>query len=166
MRALNKQLTILSVSEEAALYELPEFSNEQRLEYFVLTDQELNLALDRKGLSVKIHCILQIGYFKAVKMFYRITKNDVDPEDYAFINEQYFAAETVEQNLIRGSRVKHLTEDDKKNNQKLASSRVLNENVIGMLKRFKIIADKYRNRRKRFCLRFNLITAIYNIKLV
>ncbi|KJV54910.1 IS5 family transposase ISOt6 [Orientia tsutsugamushi] len=41
----------------------------------------------------------------------------------------------------------------------------MNENVIGMLKRFKIIADKYRNRRKRFCLRFNLISGIYNFEL-
>ncbi len=46
-----------------------------------------------------------------------------------------------------------LTKNDKKNNCRLAGERVLNENVIGMLKRFKIIADKYRNRRKRFGLR-------------
>jgi hypothetical protein len=31
-----------------------------------------------------------------------------------------------------------------------------------MLKRFKIIADRYRNRRRRFGLRFFLIAAIYN----
>lgn len=55
-----------------------------------------------------------------------------------------------------------LTKEDKKNNRKLSSERVLNENVIGMLKRFKIIADRYRNRRKRFGLRFNLIAGIYN----
>lgn len=55
-----------------------------------------------------------------------------------------------------------LTKEDKKNNRELASKRVLNENVIGMLKRFKIIADRYRNRRKRFALRFNLIAGIYN----
>lgn len=58
-----------------------------------------------------------------------------------------------------------LTADDKKNNRKLSSDRVLNENVIGMLKRFKIIADKYRNRRKRFGLRFNLIAGIYNFEI-
>lgn len=58
-----------------------------------------------------------------------------------------------------------LTKEDKKQNQALASVRVVNENVIGMLKRFKIISDKYRNRRKRFGLRFNLITAIYNMEL-
>ena len=58
-----------------------------------------------------------------------------------------------------------LTKEDKKKNQELASERVVNENVIGMLKRFKIISDKYRNRRKRFGLRFNLISAIYNMEV-
>lgn len=58
-----------------------------------------------------------------------------------------------------------LTKEDRQNNKRLAKARVANENVIGMLKRFKIIADKYRNRRKRFGLRFNLITALYNWEL-
>ena len=58
-----------------------------------------------------------------------------------------------------------LTAEDKQNNQKISRERVINENVIGMIKRFKIIADKYRNRRKRFQLRFNLIAAIYNIEI-
>jgi len=58
-----------------------------------------------------------------------------------------------------------LTKEDKKKNQALASERVVNENVIGMIKRFKIVSDKYRNRRKRFALRFNLISAIYNMEL-
>jgi hypothetical protein len=40
-----------------------------------------------------------------------------------------------------------------------------NENVIGRLKRFKILSDKYRNRRKRFGLRFNLIAGIYNFEI-
>ncbi|MDR2539122.1 MAG: transposase, partial [Chlamydiales bacterium] len=58
-----------------------------------------------------------------------------------------------------------LTAEDKKNNRQLSSDRVLNENVIGSLKRFKIISDRYRNRRKRFSLRFNLIAGIYNLEL-
>lgn len=55
-----------------------------------------------------------------------------------------------------------LTKLDKASNQRISSERVVNENVIGMLKRFKIISDRYRNRRKRFGLRFNLIAGIYN----
>jgi len=58
-----------------------------------------------------------------------------------------------------------LTKEDKQNNVQLSRDRVANENVIGMLKRFKIIADKYRNRRKRFGLRFNLIAGLYNWEL-
>ena len=58
-----------------------------------------------------------------------------------------------------------LTKDDQKNNHQLANERVLNENVIGVIKRFKIIADRYRNRRKRFALKFNLIAGIYNFEL-
>jgi hypothetical protein len=58
-----------------------------------------------------------------------------------------------------------LTKKDKKKNQELSSEPVSNENVIGLVKRFKIIADRYRNRRKRFGLRFNLIAGIYNFEL-
>lgn len=57
-----------------------------------------------------------------------------------------------------------LTQQEKRNNQRISSERVVNEHVIGALKRFKIIADKYRNRRKRFGLRFNLIAGIYNLE--
>jgi hypothetical protein len=58
-----------------------------------------------------------------------------------------------------------LTKEDKKKNRELSSERVLNENVIGMIKRFKIVSDRYRNRRKRFGLRFNLIAGIYNFEV-
>lgn len=63
------------------------------------------------------------------------------------------------------SKKEPLTKEDKKNNRTLSSERVLNENVIGMVKRFKIIADRYRNRRRRFGLRFNLIAGIYNFEI-
>jgi hypothetical protein len=58
-----------------------------------------------------------------------------------------------------------LTTEDKLKNHELSSQRVLNEHVIGRIKRFKILSDKYRNRRKRFGLRFNLISGIYNHEL-
>jgi hypothetical protein len=63
------------------------------------------------------------------------------------------------------SKKRLLTSIDKKNNKKLSSERVLNEHVIGSIKRFKIVADKYRNRRKRFALRFNLIAGIHNFEV-
>lgn len=63
---------------------------------------------------------------------------------------------------IKRFRGKTLSKEDKQTNRAISSERALNENVIGRLKRFKILADKYRNRRKRFGLRFNLIAGIHN----
>lgn len=60
------------------------------------------------------------------------------------------------------SKNKSLTKDERRENRNIASKRALNENVIGRLKRFKILSDKYRNRRKRFGLRFNLIAGMHN----
>ncbi len=58
-----------------------------------------------------------------------------------------------------------LTKEEKRYNRKLASERVDVENVIGWLKRFRILCERYRNRRRRFGLRFNLIAGIYNYEL-
>jgi hypothetical protein len=58
-----------------------------------------------------------------------------------------------------------LSASDRERNRAISGERVACENVIAMLKRFKIIADRYRNRRRRFGLRFFLIAAIYNIEL-
>ena len=60
---------------------------------------------------------------------------------------------------------KNLTKKEKKENRKLSSVRIIVENVIGCVKKFKILSERYRNRRKRFGLRFNLIAGIYNYEL-
>lgn len=54
---------------------------------------------------------------------------------------------------------------EKKRNRQLARIRVIGENVHCKLKVFKILSDRYRNRRKRFGLRFNLIAGLYNYEL-
>jgi hypothetical protein len=64
------------------------------------------------------------------------------------------------------SKTHSLTKEDRHNNHRIASERVANEQVIGVLKRFRIIAEKYRNRRRRFGLRWNLIAGIYNFELM
>ncbi len=55
-----------------------------------------------------------------------------------------------------------LTMEQKNQNKEQRSSRVEVEHVFASIKRFKIISQKYRNRRRRFGLRFNLIAAIHN----
>jgi len=51
-------------------------------------------------------------------------------------------------------------------NKAISSKRMKIEHIIGRIKRFKIVADRYRNRRKRFHLRFNLICGICNFELL
>lgn len=50
-------------------------------------------------------------------------------------------------------------------NQLLASLRIVAEHTNRRLKVWRILAERYRNRRRRFGLRFNLIAAIVNIEL-
>jgi len=56
-----------------------------------------------------------------------------------------------------------LTPKQKQQNRLLSSCRVTVENAIRTLKRFRILSSTYRNRRKRFGLRLNLIAAIANL---
>ena len=56
-----------------------------------------------------------------------------------------------------------LTDVEKADNRRISRSRISNEHAIGFLKRFRILSERYRNRRKRFGLRLNLIAAICNM---
>lgn len=62
----------------------------------------------------------------------------------------------------KNSKLKPLSKVDKLNNKELSQKRIKIENVFGFLKRFKVFSTKYRNRGKRFGLRFNLFAAIIN----
>ena len=55
-----------------------------------------------------------------------------------------------------------LTDEDKKENQKKASKRIFVEHVNARIKTFQILKQKYRNRRKRYNLRVNLICGLIN----
>ena len=58
-----------------------------------------------------------------------------------------------------------LTKDERRANRELSGRRIAVENVIRSLKIFRILLERYRNRRKRFSLRFNLIAGLYNFEL-
>lgn len=66
------------------------------------------------------------------------------------------------QTPIRKPPKKQLTAEQKLSNQQLASQRIPVEHVFRSLKIFRIFATRYRNRRKRFGLRLNLIASISN----
>ena len=55
-----------------------------------------------------------------------------------------------------------LSREAKADNRALAKERIVIEHVNARLKVFRILAGRYRNRRRRFGLRCNLIAALYN----
>ena len=57
-----------------------------------------------------------------------------------------------------------LTKEQKAQNRQISRQRIRCEHIIGRLKVFKILSERYRNRRKRFGLRFNLLAAICNLE--
>ena len=58
-----------------------------------------------------------------------------------------------------------LTKEEKANNRRIGSERVAIEHTNCRLKRFHILADPYRNRRKRFGLRISLFSGLHNFEL-
>ena len=91
----SRRLTVLSPAERLALYEVPDFDAFQRAEYFALTSSERALAERRKGAAAQLHCMLQIGYFKAKRAFFSLSASAVPAEDVAFLAERYFPANPV-----------------------------------------------------------------------
>ena len=57
-----------------------------------------------------------------------------------------------------------LTVEEKLENRRLARIRILVEHINAKVKVFKIVANRYRNRRKRFGLRMALICGIINFE--
>jgi transposase len=69
------------------------------------------------------------------------------------------------QTPLKKSKYHPLTKRQKQANKTLARRRILIEHIFRKLKVFRILSERYRNRRKRFAVRFNLIAAIYNLEL-
>ncbi len=69
------------------------------------------------------------------------------------------------QTPFKKSKYHPLSKKEKQKNRSLARKRIVIEHIFRKLKVFRILSERYRNRRKRFAIRFNLIAAIYNREL-
>lgn len=65
----------------------------------------------------------------------------------------------------KNTKLKPLSKKERGENLKLSKTRVTVEHVIGKIKVFRIMAERYRNRRKDHDLRMKLICGIYNFEL-
>jgi len=99
---------------------------------------------------------------------FKESKTYIHPEILAQTDTGYTGIKKIHaKSLLPKKRTKKnpLTAEDKSSNRKISGGRMGNEHAIGFIKRFKIFSERYRNRRKRFGLRFNLIVGICNYEL-
>ncbi|EGP68462.1 transposase, IS4 family [Streptococcus mitis SK1080] len=80
---------------------------------------------------------------------------------YQGLMKMYSQAQTPR----KSSKFKQLTLEDKSYNHVLSKERIKVENIFAKVKTFKMFSTTYRNRRKRFGLRMNLVAAIINCEL-
>lgn len=98
---------------------------------------------------------------------FKNSKSNVHPETKILGDSGYQGINNVHDNSQvpkKQTKKRKLTPEEKLENHALSSKRVVVENVIGSVKKFKIVSQRYRNRRSRFGLRFNLICAIHNME--
>ena len=80
----------------------------------------------------------------------------------------YLGIKRIHSNSLipKKSTKKHkLTKEEKKYNSIISKRRIYIEHVNRRIKKFKIVSERYRNKRKKFFMRFSLICAIYNFEL-
>ena len=94
MTSDSRRLSILTAQEVEELYALPHFSQEERDLYFDLSPAELELVDGVFTISVAVHLILQLGYFKAKRQFFVYELGAVT-EDAGHILRRYFPARAL-----------------------------------------------------------------------
>lgn len=90
------RLSILSEWEVFAFYGLPDFDDAQSCTYFAFEDKEWDLISKRPSFHAQVTCAIQIGYFKAKKIFFRFSLNKIPKDDLHFILLRYFPGQALE----------------------------------------------------------------------
>jgi len=67
---------------------------------------------------------------------------------------------------VKKRKNQELTAEEKSYNRELSKVRIFIENVNRRIKRFKIMSDRYRNKRKRHGLRMTIICGLHNMDLM
>ncbi|WP_332775299.1 DUF4158 domain-containing protein [Polaromonas sp.] len=90
----SRRLSILSAKEVEALYSLPRFVDGDRRLYFDLSAVEREAVTVIHTVSVAVHLVLQLGYFKAKRQFFAYEPDTVI-DDLRYIVTLYFPGRDV-----------------------------------------------------------------------
>ncbi len=86
-----KRLKILTTDEIASIYNRPDFSYEERIEYFMLSQSDLELLEGFRSIKSQVYFIIQLGYFRAKHLFFIFALDEIK-SDSQYIMEQYFSS--------------------------------------------------------------------------
>jgi TnpA family transposase len=90
----SRRLKILGSEEIRNIFGLPDFTMEERLEYFTLVASESKFLDELRSLTSKLYFILQAGYFKARRLFFNFELDEV-VEDVEYVLQTHFPDRTV-----------------------------------------------------------------------
>jgi hypothetical protein len=99
--------------------------------------------------------------FKKSRICFHPLTTSIQDSGYQGIDQYHSNSYTPKKKPKKGE----LTSLEKEYNKALAKERIIIEHINRKLKIFKILSCKYRNRRRRYGLRCNLLAAIYNYEL-
>jgi TnpA family transposase len=94
----SERLKILTKSEIIEMYEIPNFSYKEKELYFSLNELEKNELNKFNSTESKIYFILQLGYFKAKKIFFTFSSKKIK-EDVRYILKKYLYEFDIQQNI-------------------------------------------------------------------
>jgi transposase len=106
------------------------------------------------------HCH-DFNLFKKSKIYFHPETNSLQDSGYQGIKD-YHPNSYIPRKKPKNGKLSRLEKDY---NRVLAQERIMIEHVNRSLKIFKILSSRYRNRRRRYGLRCNLLSAIYNYEL-
>ena len=95
------------------------------------------------------------------------TEPPIPKHTRAFVDSGYQGLDKLHiqtKSPYKATKAKPLGEEEKEYNQALSRLRVVVEHILGDIKIFRILADRYRNKRKRYDIKFKIIAGIVNLK--
>lgn len=99
---------------------------------------------------------------------YKQSKTHIQSETEALTDKGYLGIQKLHKRSRhpkKRTKKNPLTKQEKRDNKEINSERIVVEHINRKIKIFKIMTERYRNRRRRFGLRINLICAIINYEL-
>jgi hypothetical protein len=116
----------------------------------------------------KTHTVICLFFANGKRHDFRVYKEsnlDFNKDKKVVTDSGYTGIPGIHANSVlprKKPKKKKLSKEDKEYNKTVSKERAANEHAIGFIKRFKILSERYRSRRKRFGLRFSLIAGICN----